>query len=99
LKFESGQPESDTDIQQIISGRESRKQIMEIVERLGETCKEILLAVYYENLSMKDILSRLDFENEQVVRNKKYKCLKQLERMLIENPSIASTLKSALHYE
>ena len=72
---------------------------MEIVARLGEGCKKILLAFYYENLSMKEILAQTEYESEQVVRHKKYKCLKQLEQMLVENPNMTNTLKTAVNYE
>jgi DNA-directed RNA polymerase specialized sigma subunit len=70
---------------------------MQVVEQLGDTCKKILVMFYYENLSMKEILSSLEYENEQVVRNKKYKCLKQLEQMITSNPSLTQTLKNILH--
>ena len=35
---------------------------------------------------MKEIVLHLHYENEQVVRNKKYKCLKRLEQMINEKP-------------
>jgi hypothetical protein len=46
---------------------------------------------------MKDILEKTEYETEQVVRNKKYKCLKQLEQMLNENPLLKESFKKALH--
>jgi hypothetical protein len=46
---------------------------------------------------MKEILDTTDYESEQVVRNKKYKCLKQLEQMVNENPALKQTLKNLLH--
>ena len=98
-KFEEAKAQTDLDAAHFIAGRESRKQILEIVDKLGDSCKKILLAFYYENLSMKEILQSSAYENEQVVRNKKYKCLKQLEQLLTANPVIAKTLKSALQYE
>jgi len=70
---------------------------VDLVGQLGDTCKKILLAFYYENLSMREILDLLDYENEQVVRNKKYKCLKQLEKMILEKPILKQTLKNLLH--
>ena len=77
--------------------REGKQAVLNVVERLGETCKKILLLFYYENLPMKDIVNATDFENDQVVRNKKYKCLKQLEQMLEANPILKQTLKNLLH--
>jgi hypothetical protein len=46
---------------------------------------------------MKETLEGLEYENEQVVRNKKYKCLKQLEQMITKNPALQQTLKNLLH--
>ena len=72
---------------------------MKIVEGLGDNCKKILLAFYFDNLAMKEILQNLQYENEQVVRNKKYKCLKQLEQLMTQQPQLAANLKSVLMYE
>ncbi len=83
----------------VIAQHESRKEILNIVEELGETCKKILLAFYYENLSMKEMLIDLDYESEQALRNKKSKCMKQLVQILTANPMLAKTLKTALQYE
>jgi hypothetical protein len=46
---------------------------------------------------MKEILEKLHYENEQVVRNKKYKCLKQLEQLIAAHPSIQQILKNLLN--
>ena len=87
------------DVSHYIANREQKAQLMGIVDSLGETCKKILLAFYFDNLAMKDILQNLQYENEQVVRNKKYKCLKQLEQMMTAQPQLAKNLKSVLLYE
>ncbi|NOT52304.1 MAG: RNA polymerase sigma factor [Chitinophagaceae bacterium] len=96
-KYEKGKEQAEPDAGHLIADREGRSEIMKLVGSLGETCKKILLLFYYENLSMKEILKSMHYENEQVVRNKKYKCLKQLEQMLNEKPHLKSTLKSLLN--
>jgi RNA polymerase sigma factor (sigma-70 family) len=98
-KFEKGKETTGIDVSHYLINREMKIQLMELVNSLGETCKKILLAFYFENLAMKDILKLLDYENEQVVRNKKYKCLKQMEQMMTEQPNLAKNLKSILLYE
>jgi RNA polymerase sigma factor (sigma-70 family) len=98
-KFEANKEITDNGIFFQMADRESNKQIIGIIDKLGEACKKILLAFYYENLPMKDIVESMNYENEQVLRNKKYKCLKNLELLLSENPSLAKTLKSALQNE
>jgi RNA polymerase sigma factor (sigma-70 family) len=99
MVFENEKDSSLSDISHVITQNETRKQILSIVDELGEICKKILLAVYYENLSMKEILATVDYETEQALRNKKSKCLKQLEQLLTANPMMAKTLKTALQYE
>ena len=64
-------------------------QLSSLLNKLGESCRKILELFYYENLSMKEIVSHLHYENEQVVRNKKYKCLQQLTDMIRKNPQAA----------
>ena len=98
-KFTTGQPDTEPGIEKIISSREARRQIFDIIESLGEVCKKILLAFYYENLSIADILTRLDYQNEQVVRNKKAKCMKSLEEKFDADPALAQQFKSALQYD
>jgi RNA polymerase sigma factor (sigma-70 family) len=97
--FENEKDTTLPDISHVMAQNEMQQQVLAVVEELGETCKKILLAFYYENLSIKEILANLSYENEQVVRNKKYKCLKQLEQLLTANPTLAQTLKTALNYE
>ena len=97
-KFEIARDNIDQGIDNYIAGRESRKKVLDILDKTGEGCKKILLAFYYENLSMKEIATMTNYENEQVLRNKKYKCLKHLEQLLTADPALAKTLKDALQY-
>jgi RNA polymerase sigma factor (sigma-70 family) len=94
--FEKGRNQMEMDVSHLIADREMKSQLMLMVESLGETCKKILLAFYFQNLAMKEILKTLEYENEQVVRNKKYKCLKQLEQMMVAQPGVLKSLKSLL---
>ena len=95
-KFEIGRGTTDLDVSHVIANREMNIQLMELVDKLGETCRKILLAFYFESRSMREILTSLKYENEQVVRNKKYKCLKQLEQMITGQPTLVKNLKSVL---
>lgn len=97
-KFEIASEHIDAGIETYISEREARKQVFDIMDKIGEGCKKILLAYYYENRSMKEIATMTNYENEQVLRNKKYKCLKQLEHLLTADPALSHTLKNALQY-
>ena len=97
IKYEKELDKTEVDATHAIAGRETTGQVMQLVNQLGDTCKKILVMFYYENLSMKEILDGLNYENEQVVRNKKYKCLKQLEQMITANPALKQNMKNLLH--
>lgn len=97
LNYEKERDQQEPDVSHVIAEREVKEQVMKLVDKLGETCKKILVMFYFENRSMREILGNLEYENEQVVRNKKYKCLKQLEEMITGNPSLYQNLKNILH--
>lgn len=97
MKYETASEKTEHGASTALEAREANAGLMKVMEELGETCKKILLLYYYENQSMKEILTSLNYENEQVVRNKKYKCLKRLEELLTENKSLYHQLKNLLH--
>lgn len=84
-------------INMALEAKEANAELLKLMSELGDTCKKILLLYYFENQSMKEILASLNYENEQVVRNKKYKCLKRLEQMITSNKSLYHQLKNLLH--
>ncbi|HLO46558.1 MAG TPA: RNA polymerase sigma factor [Leadbetterella sp.] len=89
-------PDFEDDIQEQIKKNEALVLITEIFESLGSVCKQILNKFYYEELSLKEILPFTDFENEQVLRNKKSKCMKTLTDKLSQQPNLKESLYKAL---
>lgn len=87
--FENNRDLTEMDVSQYIADREMKQQLVNVLGKLGEPCKKLLTLFYYENLSMKDILHHLHYENEQVVRNKKYKCLQALTELIKKDPVVA----------
>jgi RNA polymerase sigma factor (sigma-70 family) len=96
-KYEAARPAEEEQIGKVVEGREATEGLMNLFGELGDHCKTILLMFYYENRSMKEILAELPYENEQVVRNKKHKCLKKLEQMILGNAGLYHQLKNLLH--
>lgn len=95
--FETGREQEDAGVSEAIGDRELKQQLQKMLDGLGESCRKILILFYYENLPMKEIVSHLHYENEQVVRNKKYKCLQQLTEMLKENPVAAKQINELIN--
>lgn len=94
--FEFSREKEEDDISEFLLYKEAQGVIVQLFERMGEKCKHILTLFYYENLSMKEILKQTNYENEQVLRNRKYKCLKELTDIIQQSPGIFDNVKSAL---
>lgn len=91
--FEIQKDKEDDSMEASIENREMKRELLEVFSKLGESCQKILTLFYFENLSMKEILQETEYENEQVVRNKKSKCLKHLSELVKNNPNIITLLK------
>ena len=77
----------------IIEG-EKKDQIIEVLNSLGSQCKKLLIESIYNNASMKEIADHGDYSSEQIVRNKKYKCMKKLKDLIAKKPMLIHILKS-----
>jgi RNA polymerase sigma factor (sigma-70 family) len=94
--FELARGKDEADTSELIVEMEKKRQLRELVDGLGEPCRKILLMFYYENMSMREMAEHLPYENEQVIRNKKYKCLQQLMGFIKDNPALARQLQETL---
>ncbi|HEV2483473.1 MAG TPA: sigma-70 family RNA polymerase sigma factor [Puia sp.] len=95
-QFELSREKNEADVSHYISEMERKRQLRDLVDQLGESCRKVLLLFYYENLSMKEMVEHLPYDNEQVVRNKKYKCLQALAGLIKDNPAIARQMQEIL---
>jgi len=67
-------------------GQEQKEVIAMILKQLHEECQKILSLFYYEQLKTKEILKYLHYANDQVLRNKKSKCMKKLRQIVLDSP-------------
>ena len=88
-QFELNRDQVEADVSRHIDEREMKRQMRDLLYKLDENCRKILMLFYYENLSMKEIVDHLPYENEQVVRNKKSKCLQHLTGLVESYPLLA----------
>ncbi|MBD0333465.1 MAG: sigma-70 family RNA polymerase sigma factor [Chitinophagaceae bacterium] len=93
-KYQHNTEPENPGINAALEYREAEKELVNVLDQLGESCKRILLLFYYENRSMREIVDVIHYENEQVVRNKKYKCLKKLEELITANANLQNRLKN-----
>lgn len=63
-----------------------KKERIEIVNKsvqaMGDTCRKVLSYYYFDNMSMSEIAEKLGFANADTAKTKKYKCKKELDKMI-----------------
>ena len=89
----------DLDIGERIFSKSNTDVIQTLFKQVGEVCSKILIGFYYENSSMKNLLQRFHFDNEQVLRNRKSRCMKKLKKLLTDQPELLQQLKILSVYE
>ncbi|TAH24695.1 MAG: sigma-70 family RNA polymerase sigma factor [Cytophagales bacterium] len=61
---------------------ESARIIHECINSLGDTCKQILMYYYFDEMSMNDIAEKLGFANADTAKTRKYKCKQELDKLV-----------------
>ena len=72
---------------------DQRAIIDAILTQLGADCKQVLHYYYYERKKLKEIVHLMHYTNEQVVKNKKSKCMKKLRVLVDERPALKNILR------
>src|SRR5580692_11497417 len=85
--FETNRGHIENDVLENLNQREKREQLLSLMDRLGDSCRKILTLFYYENLPFEEIIGKMGYETEQVARNKKYKCMRELSDLIRNNPA------------
>jgi len=75
-------PKAEESVQVSLRESEAKKQVADLVAQLGRNCQKILNLFYYQEMPMKDIYLEMGYENEQIARNMKYKCMKKMHALL-----------------
>lgn len=66
--------------------QEEQVQLLQrAIAQLGEQCKKLLMLFYYEGKKLNTILQETSYENKDVVKSQKSRCLKQLKHMIKTN--------------
>ena len=95
-RYYDNNPKYDEGVQLSIQESEVKKEVANLLNKLGQNCQKILRLFYYQEKSMVEIYAEMGYENEQIARNMKYKCMKKMDTMLGENKEAAQHFKSLL---
>ena len=63
---------------------QDRKLVVQMMNQLGEKCREILNLFYFEGFDMSEIAERLNYNNADTVKAKKHQCFKQLQEQFLK---------------
>lgn len=65
----------------MLENNELAEQLAMLVRQLKAPCDQILYLFYYRNFSMESIANRLEYNNENVAKTQKNRCMKRLREM------------------
>ena len=71
---------------------EKKAAIDQLLSRIGDKCKQLLVYYFYDRLRLKKIAELMDYSSEQVAKNKKSECMKKLKTLTSELPSIKNKI-------
>ncbi len=91
--FETNRGHIENDVLENLNKREMREQLLSLMDRLGDSCRKILTLFYYDNLPFEEIIHKMGYETEQVARNKKYKCMRELSDLIRNNPALLNRIE------
>ncbi len=83
-KLEKSDFELEVDLEELIQKENQLKQVENILDKLGEKCKEIIRLFYHKAMSMSQIAKKLDYRNEKTAKTQKYKCLERARNKVLE---------------
>jgi RNA polymerase sigma factor (sigma-70 family) len=65
-----------------IDQRQESRDLQAALNRLSDQCRTLLMAFYWEELSMEEIAVRFGFANAETAKSKKYQCKQALKKFL-----------------
>ncbi|MCP4521967.1 MAG: sigma-70 family RNA polymerase sigma factor [Cytophagales bacterium] len=72
---------AEDDVEAHLEKEEKFGFLDEIMEQLGDKCKQVLSLFYYQKMSMSEIASELNYSNDRSAKNQKFKCLERAKKM------------------
>lgn len=76
---------------------ERKKIISDLLDRLGENCKGILVATLFYDKSLKEVAEEQNYTNSGAVKTRNYKCKKRLGALISEDSELENYLKTSLY--
>ena len=79
--------ESSNDVDTYLQKEKDLTLLDGALELLGDPCKKLIIAFYYNKKSMQEICTEFGYTNADNVKTQKYKCLTRLKKIFFNNVS------------
>ena len=76
----------------LIMDDEKKALLTRVLGKLGKNCRKVLM-LWAADFKMKEIADQLDYSSAEVVRKKKFNCMKELNKFLTDHPSTKKMLR------
>lgn len=77
-------------------GTSKSSLVMNILENIGDPCKQLLINYYYEQMSMKEIAGKMKYSNEKSAKTQKFKCLQRFIDYIEKRSDVKHSLNELL---
>ena len=87
-------PTIDFDPEKILQNKEREKLLDQVLDQLGEPCRQIILLRYFEGIADEEAVSRqfVPFSSADSLKTKRSKCLKTLSELMKLHKDVLSSL-------
>ncbi|MGD1848277.1 MAG: RNA polymerase sigma factor [Salibacteraceae bacterium] len=72
--------------------KEHREKVLQLLDRIGERCKELLTYSVFYRMPMEEIAHRMGFSGANAAKSQNYKCKQKLIRLVNDHQHLKTTL-------
>lgn len=87
------QSDKSMDVLNDMISEEKSKAIEEVLDKIGEECKQLLKYSIYDKMSLKEIAVKMGYSNEGVAKTYNYRCKQKLVKLVKDNAYIISLFR------
>ncbi|HSZ24567.1 MAG TPA: sigma-70 family RNA polymerase sigma factor [Cytophagaceae bacterium] len=73
---------------------EKKVTIRNLLSEIGEECQKLLKYSVYDNLSMKEICTKMGYSSENVAKTYNYRCKQKLIQLVMKNKAVENLLRN-----
>ena len=84
--------EMPLDVEHHLITDERKRFVLELMNQVGDRCRELLVCIIYEDMSMKEVAAQMQFASDDVAKTMYYKCKKKLQGLVKESEAVYTML-------